>query len=407
MYEKNSVSYSYRLTTTTNRFKLASPAIVLATLLFIPVLCAAQGRDNSAQAAGNAKSIAELTAIAKDAIETQNDILVGGEVERSLAKRPAATRFREGIAKHFESLLRRKKALSEKKNDYKSHKTEVTVKNVTFNGDRATVLVTEYVKLALDPEIGGPTHTEYVQDHILEYAKDGARWRLVSDNIPPVAPLEEPITAPIMAPPTTEAPDNYFPEIGKGSDGISKETPSFMKATYTASVPLVYSSYNGTYAAAYALTYWGPYTSNYNTQYRKYSNDCTNFTSQALRYGGWPYDKDGSRTGNYTWYYGSFTSTTSYSWAGAHNFLYFFHQSRRGYFASYFQDLVRGDILQADFGPSPNGSIDHTMIVTKKDANGTIYLTYHTTNTKNRSITDLKAANPGTKWYAEKMYSSF
>ena len=72
--------------------------------------------------------------------------------------------------------------------------------------------------------------------------------------------------------------------------------------------------------------------------------------------------------------------------------------------ATYFSDMLTGDILQADFGPTPDGNISHSMVVTSKDASNNIYLTYHTNNTKNRSINDLLAGNPGTRWYGLALY---
>ncbi|MET0649144.1 MAG: amidase domain-containing protein [Pyrinomonadaceae bacterium] len=363
------------------------------------------------QATAQSTNEAQLTALAREAVEAQNDILVGGDVETALGRRRGTDSYRGAIAEHFPSLVRRKRALAKKKNDYKAHKTELRIHSTFVEGARATQNATEYVVLALDPALGGPTQTEYEQEHVFEYEKVGNRWVMIADRIPPPPLQTEVIEAPAATPPTLDAPADYQPQAGLGPrPGVdmgptSSQGALFTKASYSGAKPFAYASYNGTAAAVYALTYW----SSYNTaQYRTYSeNDCTNFISQALAYGGWPYDTSGERTGSNTWYYGSYTFNTSYSWAGAHNFFQFFWQSGRGIGANYFQDMVRGDILQADWGPSPDGGINHSMIVTNKDAYNTIYLTYHSTNTKNRSITDLLASNPGTNWYGMRMYSGF
>jgi hypothetical protein len=71
--------------------------------------------------------------------------------------------------------------------------------------------------------------------------------------------------------------------------------------------------------------------------------------------------------------------------------------------AAYFSELLEGDIVQADWGPTPDGNISHSMIVTSM-ANGTAFVTYHSTDTKNRSLDDLRAQYPGTKWYGLLMY---
>jgi hypothetical protein len=355
------------------------------------------------------RTATQLTEIARDAIEAENDVLVNGDVNRSLSRRPLASLHRNGIAQRLENSLRRNKALTAQKIGYKSHKTQVTVNDVKIEGDKAVMTATEYVILALEPVPDGPDQTEYVQDHVMEFVKEGNQWRLVSDSVPPPPPLPEPATVPIFVPPLEEAPPNFIPEARQQAIRSGNNSP-WLKASYVASSAPMYGSYNGTAAAVYAYAYWGPSNSNYNTlQYRTYGNDCTNFTSQTLKYAGWPYDSNGSRTANDTWYYGTFSSTTSYSWAGANNFLLFFYyySGGRGYIARYFSELSRGDILQADWGPSPDGTINHSMVVTKKDSYGRLYLTYHTNNTKDKPLADIQAANPGTNYYGEKMYSSF
>ncbi len=379
---------------------LGSFAVSVAFVLCAALSTAAQ--PPSAQSKRN-ETEAELKSLAQDAVQTQNDILVSGDIERSLGKRPKANLFRQGIAGQFESLVRRKKVLSETKADYKSHRTELTFNTIDVKGDRASINATEYVVLALDPQIGGPKQTEYVQEHVFEFQRENGIWKLTSDVIPPPPSQAEPETPPVFGPPLEDAPKDYQPPIGKTVGFESM----LVRTSYAPARSVAYSSYNGTSAALYAYTYWGPYSSNYNPNYRVYSNDCTNFVSQAMKYAGWPYDTYGDRTLNNTWYYGLFSSTTSYSWAGANNFFWFFNQSGRGYYARYFQDMLRGDVLQADWGPTPDGVINHSMIVTKKDSYGTIYLTYHTNNTKDRSIKDIAAQNPGTNFYGERMYSSF
>jgi hypothetical protein len=162
-------------------------------------------------------------------------------------------------------------------------------------------------------------------------------------------------------------------------------------------------SYNATAAVNYALTYvYSP-----NSAYRLYTdNDCTNFTSQALRAGGWPFDETGDRALANTWYYGTFTFTTSYSWAAAHNFNQFFAQAGRGFGAQYFSQLIKGDMLQADFGPVPDGNISHSMIVNQV-LNGVPMITYHSPGTANQSLDDFRALHPGSNWYGLLMSSSF
>ncbi|WP_251062200.1 MULTISPECIES: amidase domain-containing protein [unclassified Streptomyces] len=61
--------------------------------------------------------------------------------------------------------------------------------------------------------------------------------------------------------------------------------------------------------------------------------------------------------------------------------------------------LAYADVLQADWKRDNN--IDHTMIVTKK-YNGTPYLTYHTSDTHNKSLKKLLSDHPRAWWYAHR-----
>lgn len=163
----------------------------------------------------------------------------------------------------------------------------------------------------------------------------------------------------------------------------------------------------GTYNPDAAVDYARQYTYVYNPNYRSYENDCTNFTSQALRAGGWDFDTVGEEEGTNTWFYGTYPWNTSYSWAGAHPFHWFFRQSGRGYLATSFTEFLTGDLVQADWGPTPDGNINHTMLVTSVDMNSNAYVSYHSTDTYNRSLNDLRATNPGTNWWGLLTYTGW
>lgn len=62
--------------------------------------------------------------------------------------------------------------------------------------------------------------------------------------------------------------------------------------------------------------------------------------------------------------------------------------------------------MQADWGPTPDGNISHSMIVDDV-INGVAFVTYHSTDTKHRSLNDIAAQYPGTNWYGLLMYYSF
>jgi hypothetical protein len=375
-------------------------SLALAAALAQPQRAPAQAADE-----------AQLTALARAAVETQNDILVSGDVQGSLGKRENAAAFRGGIERHFPTITNRRNALARARVSYRSHQTTLRVTNTRVEGDRATQTAIERVVLTLPPVPGAPTETAYDQAHIFRYEKQGGEWKLVADELPP--PPEDPdsLRGPARTPRTVDAPAGHQPNPRlqerntPGPSSFLNRGGMFSLASMGSRSPWTrsFATYSPNAAVNYAYTYW----SNYNSSYRAYDNDCTNFISQAVRAGGWPFDEVGERTTNDAWYYGSFTWTTTYSWAGAHNFNLFFAESGRGWAAQYFSDMLAGDLLQADFGPSPDGNISHSMVVTKKDSYGNLYLTYHSNSTRDRLLSDIQAANPGTNWYGLLLKYSF
>jgi len=147
-------------------------------------------------------------------------------------------------------------------------------------------------------------------------------------------------------------------------------------------------SYNRSGAVAYAYKY----VYDYNDKYKPMEADCTNFVSQVMYEGGgipmvdawWrPYfDKD-------DWYYyqneaGYDDDEWSWSWVKAESLFWHIHDRPLGEIAPYDTDLKLGDIVQFDF--DHDGEIDHSSVVTKIDSSGERYVTYHTTDTKDKPL---------------------
>jgi cell wall-associated NlpC family hydrolase len=125
--------------------------------------------------------------------------------------------------------------------------------------------------------------------------------------------------------------------------------------TMTAVTPTL--AYNPTAAAQYA-DQWSNNDNAHplrNPAYRSYGDDCTNFVSQALHAGGYPYTGS-SKTHYESWYYNS--SENSFTWSVAPdllNFLYYDYPGgyARGYFAPYQGSLSGGsvgDVIFYDWG---------------------------------------------------------
>lgn len=160
------------------------------------------------------------------------------------------------------------------------------------------------------------------------------------------------------------------------------------------------SGYNATKAVSYARTWTQNWTQLRNPNYNYYAgmNDCTNFVSQVLHdsnAGNIPYIRTDSWGWDYddpdNWYYAnSFLNPPSWTWGGAHNqyahLLNYSSNVRRVYSTS---DLRVGDVVMWDTNPNDGTfHIGHNTVVTKIQ-NGTIYLTYHTTDREDEPISTL------------------
>lgn len=146
-------------------------------------------------------------------------------------------------------------------------------------------------------------------------------------------------------------------------------------------------TFNKTAMSDYAIKH----ALNRNSNYREYTNDCTNFMSQAVRAGGWwmvnsDYDQGDDRR----WNYGMFTWTTSYTWAGAHNFYKFGAWSTRTQTIGK-TSLRWGDVVHIKFSGADR--IGHSMMVTGRDEYDS-YLSYHTNDTLMRSLASIQRQYP-------------
>jgi hypothetical protein len=122
-------------------------------------------------------------------------------------------------------------------------------------------------------------------------------------------------------------------------------------------------------------------------------DDCTNFVSQALYKGGWPRVATDwwHRGDNSKWdfFKGRFLDWASYTWAGAANLNQFVQISDRVDTLYNIWDATLGDLLFTDWDPNntPDGQIDHVMIVTGVDTeHGVPFISQHTPAHRNISL---------------------
>ncbi|MGW0330414.1 amidase domain-containing protein [Streptomyces sp. NPDC003011] len=277
----------------------------------------------------------------------------------------------------------------------------------TINGDEATAEVTEDARLYYpNPAAGDPEYEEYSIPHTMTFVRgpDGG-WLLDSDKIEenltgpgPITQLTEPVGAPASDADTEgemEAGSGTAPTSETDGDKPVEDSSTAGQVTTRAAA----AGYHYGKMVSYANKYW----KNANTDYRRYGSDCTNFISQAMLAGGWKTTSGSfvSRKDNKKWFYGSFESTTSYTWAGAENWYWFAKKhSKRTKSLDNVWKLLSADVLQADW--KRDGIIDHTMIVTKRGGGGEIYLTYHTPSKHNVKLSTLLRKYPNAAWYAHR-----
>ncbi|MCK0470428.1 amidase domain-containing protein [Halalkalibacter sp. APA_J-10(15)] len=137
------------------------------------------------------------------------------------------------------------------------------------------------------------------------------------------------------------------------------------------------ATYDRRKAVQYAERWWN----DYNPQYEKFENNCTNFISQCLRAGGAEMRGFSNRSKGW-WYNGR---TWSYSWSVANAMRWYLsgaNSGLRGEERARAELLEPGDVICYDF--NGNGSWQHTTIVVAKDANGEPLVNAQTTNSRMR-----------------------
>ncbi|MFF3611572.1 amidase domain-containing protein [Streptomyces sp. NPDC002580] len=295
------------------------------------------------------------------------------------------TRTEKAALSQLESRKARLASLGEK---YSAANTTVSLDSTKVKGRHATAVVTETTTLTYDEAKGDePKTTGFVAHHELKFKADReGTWQLtdVSDTDEGVAVNQVAATTLVATPMTG-----------------STSPPS---ATRSATTPrpaakpkqLTGATYDYKAMAAYAAKYW----KTYNTAYPDFNGegaggDCTNFVSQALKAGGWKHVP--GYTNDFHKWFGN-ADIQSDSFIGVNEFSWFALDSKRvTSLANVYQADV-GDVLQVDF--NKDGSKDHSMIVTSRSAQGVPYVSYHSTNTYNRSVASVIASYPNAAYYA-------
>ncbi len=299
--------------------------------------------------------------------------------------------FQRQAESMFAVLDGRREVLRQHKIHYTRPEIHALVGRVDRVGDSLSVSATEWTKLHFRKVTGDePDFTAYREDHLFTFELAAGEWLLA---------LQRPLPA-TAVPAVTEAmdfvvadssmladPDASSIEYPTGRLPTAKSTVAQPGELSVAAIPL---GLDYTAMVNYAVKYWD----NYNSAYRSFAGsggDCTNFISQVLHEGGWAF-KLGLWFDDSNWWYSELNQTRS--WAGAENWSHFAPQ-RTTYLSNIWQMSI-ADILQLDF--DKDGIMDHSMVLTKKTSTE-IYMTYHTSDTLNRPLSELQALYGNSAWW--------
>lgn len=375
----------------------------------------------------------QVTTTVTEYLTARTDALVGADADETALVPTGLALTAEldaGLRDDLSVLVDRREDLRQLHEAYTDAHTTVSDIDVLSVDDQSLVLsLQEHTVLDYERILGDePASTEYVLPHTLTFEREGSGWSLAQDEVAqdallPITYVQTPEPGP-DDPVAQQFDAGYLGQVATGTaptssvdcgvfkacdatDGVNAATkfpPSQVvpldlpaepkveqpvattKAELAGAVP---AGLNYPAMVNYALQYW----SSYNTSYRTFSNDCTNFISQVLRRGGWDFDYGWYRSSN-NWWYNSWNQT--WTWAGAENWSRF--APRRTTFLDNTYRLLPSDMMQMDF--DRNGNMNHSMVVTSKSSSGMPYFTYHTTNTKNRSMASIYSSYPNAWYYA-------
>ena len=387
----------------------ASAAAVVAGVALIPNWSAGAAITNDPTVDASTKATFQKLADAVFTDRTQT--LVDGTTSahtRHTAGFSGSVRLSGGQSREQSSALgklRARKALLAKLGEkYSAGTTKVTLDATEVHGRNAKVAVTETTTLTYKKRrtpAKTPATTGFTAHHELTFkAGRHGDWQLtgihdtddgylaVNQVEPPSTPTGEPSTPPPTTPPPSDG----------GGDGGPQDAPRAATSFPAPANPkqLTGGAYDYQAMVAYAQKYWNHYNADYpDFNGQGAGGDCTNFVSQVLKAGGWKHVP--GYTDDYTKWFGT-ADIQSDSFVGVNEFSWFALASKRVTPLANVYQADLGDVIQMDF--DRDGSKDHTMVVTSRDASGVPYVTYHSTNTYNRSVASLVASYPSAYFYA-------
>jgi hypothetical protein len=178
---------------------MTSSLFLISGLTVTKVVQAQQNNQNNHTQTSASFTETELIGIAEAAIQTENDILVNGNIIGALNRNPRSSRAKVALQRRFEKTLERRKFLANRKIGFKGFQTKLDIKNIQINGDTATLeakekTIRDYDLSVMPPD--APKTTESHTDHLFSFVLRNGQWELSSDQLlnvpsPPIKPDEK------------------------------------------------------------------------------------------------------------------------------------------------------------------------------------------------------------------------
>ena len=166
---------------------LTGSLVLISGLTVTKVVQAQNNQNNHAQtSASHNETETELISIALSAIQTENDILVNGNIIAALNRNPRSSRAKVALQRRFEKTLERRKFLADRQIGFKGFQTKLEIKNIQINGDTATLeakekTIGDYDLSVMPPD--APKTTESHTDHLFSFVLRNGQWELSSDQL--------------------------------------------------------------------------------------------------------------------------------------------------------------------------------------------------------------------------------
>jgi Putative amidase domain len=385
--------------------------------------------------------------IAQKVIQSINEVELTGDFSASAKKFGIPEINQSAIQNRIDQQKKAHDYLASIGEVYKNLKSQFKIQNLNISGTTASLDVEEYTEIGLSkPEdVAAGIVPKYIKNHRFTFTISGGQIKLASHKLlnDPDEPSPESIKNAVPAPPDavpatislhntkfadTLVASSRLNQLSLQSIPLTKWPPSQrLKSKAFGLFPLIIRNFISTrittYDRAKAVEYAGKYWNSFNPKYRNFEQvlgvinqgDCTNYASQVLyEGGGWTFINGMVQADDTTWWYNPdpaipvsrWGDSQSNSWSAAPNlFAFFKNHPERAKPVNQSSLLRPGDIVQVDLNHGEG--LSHTMVVTLRKDNGTIFLAAHTKPHYMIPIYDIQANNPGAKFFTWQMQNEF